>query len=212
MSVAAPRHLLIEACEPLLQPARSRCDLFRQGCRTAGLRDYPDKAMMPGFLAADARFGGLPRPLPTRDDEIGFWTGYYGEVLATMGQTIAPDGLRKLVLGLLSHQSVVIAPVLPPRIDAVRRAGGRVILVADWYASFRQTLINSGLLGLFPEIFLAGQQGVYLEDQNGVMVMLRTLGLRPETSVFLGAPRAAMAEVGLVCYTSEQLDDLPMAV
>ena len=44
MSVVAIQHLMIEACEPLLQPTRNRCELFRQGCRSVGLRDFPDKA------------------------------------------------------------------------------------------------------------------------------------------------------------------------
>ena len=209
MSVVAIQHLMVEACEPLLQPTRSRCELFRQSCQSVGLRDFPDKAVMSGFMTADARFGGLPRPLATWNDEISFWTSYYGEVLASLGQSPPLALLQRLVQSLVTRQSVAVHPALPGIVGRVGKSGGRVILVADWYVSFRQTLINSGLLGLFPEIFLAGQQGIFLEDQSGLLVMLRTLGLRAETVTFLGVPRAALSELGITCCSGDHLESLP---
>lgn len=208
MSQSIRHNLLIEASEPMLQPTHSRLELFRLGCRAAGLREYPDKAIVPGFAAADARFATLPRPLATWEDEVSFWISYYGEVLATLGQSASNDQLRTLAKALASHQAVGVSPSLPPMIQAVRRRGGRAVLVADWYASFRQTLINSGLLGLFPEVYLAGQKGVYLEDQEGVLSMLRTLGLQPETVTFLGSPRSAMTEVGIACWDGDRAGEL----
>jgi phosphoglycolate phosphatase-like HAD superfamily hydrolase len=206
MSDLAPCNLLIEACEPLLQPTGSRFEAFRLGCRAAGVREYPDKALMPGFIAADTRFATLPRPLPKWEDEISFWVSYYGEVLATLGLQASIEQLRTLNKTVMAQNRIAVDPVLPPVMQQVRRAGGRAVLVADWYASFKQTLINSGLLALFPEVFLAGQQGVYLDDQTGVIAMMRTLGLRPETTVFVGASRAAMVEIGMRCVPGEELD------
>jgi hypothetical protein len=208
MRDVSPPNLLIEACEPLLQPVSSRFELFRLGCRAAGLREFPDKALMPGFIAADTRFAMLPRPLATWEDEVGFWMGYYGEVLATLGQQATAEQFRTLIKTIVAQTRLAVDPALPPLMTQVRRAGGRAVLVADWYASFKQTLINSGLLALFPEVFLAGQQGIDLDDQSGVIAMLRTLGLRPETTVLIGAHRAAMREVGLRCLPGERLDQL----
>jgi hypothetical protein len=211
MSDIAPQNLLIEACEPLLQPTCSRFELFRLGCRAAGLREYPDKALLPAFIAADARFGMLPRPLARWEDEVTFWVSYYGEVLATLGMQASIEQSRTLIKTVVAHSRVAVDPSLPPVMQQVRRSGGRAVLVADWYASFKQTLINSGLLALFPEVFLAGQQGVYLDDQTGVIAMMRTLGLRPEATLFVGAPRAAMAEIGMRCLPSEQFDSVNVA-
>lgn len=204
MSPTAVQHLLVEACEPQLNPVTNRFELFAQGCRAVGLRSYPVKAIIPAFAGADGQFATLPRPLATWEDEIAFWSGYFSSVLSALGQKATPQQLRGLVKYVTGQQRVDVNPTLPARVQQVRRQGGRVVLVADWYASFRQTLINSGLLGLFPEVFLAGQQGIYLEEQDGILAMLHHLGLRPAEVAFLGTPRMALADVGVTTVSEPQ--------
>lgn len=210
MSRTAIQHLLVEACEPQLNPATNRFELFAQGCRAAGLRAYPVKAIVPAFTGADGHYATLPKPLVSWEDEIGFWSGYFGSVLSALGQPATPHQLRELVKYVIGQQRVEISPELPALMQQIRRQGGRVVLVADWYASFRQTLINSGLLGLFPEVFLAGQQGVYLEEQDGILTMLRVLGLQPAEVAFLGTPRVALAEVGVTTFAAMPAAELAL--